>query len=618
MKITKNANNRCGIFLFYDRDGMVDDYIVYMLKDLRKHMAHLLVVCNSQPSQQGLTTLEEHADEVLVRANSGFDVGGYREGLFYLGFRELAKYDEVIMLNYTFFGGIFPFGEMFEAMDEKDVDFWGITKHHMVDYDPYGGRNPYGYLPEHIQSHFIAVRREMLLSDDYKEFMISMENPKSYIDSICDYESVFTKHFEDLGYKWDVYVNTDRYEKYAYNPGMFYIRDLLEKDRCPIMKRRSFFTNYRDFLINTTGEPSIEAYDYLREHTDYDVNMIWDNILRLENMTEVSKAMHLSYFLPEEIAFEEQDIDDVYVAIWVKDAKKLAFYEEHLLAMPKSCRIGLFGAGEEVALVKGYVQECKELQIIDRPLRTYQEFMRALQEQPCPGVHYYVCQVIDTMETVRPYSNVVSNSYKDYHCTLASEDFVSNVKTTFRENPRMGLGIPPVPNFGEYFALYADAWGGHFEEVSEYMKKLDVRTNISSNIMQLFPSAGAFWITEEMLHGDKLMASVNIPVSDEVFFYSLVSLVQSQMAYTGVLYSNQYAAIDITNEDHMMRELNKVVFKKYGPNFHDVVLDRVRNNATQDGTDTWKGKTKQRLKKALPDSMYQKGKKIYFKLRGRE
>lgn len=31
----------------------------------------------------------------------------------------------------------------------------------------------------------------MILSDEYREFIINMKNPESYVDSICDYESIF-------------------------------------------------------------------------------------------------------------------------------------------------------------------------------------------------------------------------------------------------------------------------------------------------------------------------------------------------------------------------------------------------------------------------------------------
>ena len=214
MIIDNAKKNRCGIFLFYDRDGIVDDYIKYMLSDLRKSLSYLLVVCNGKPSDMAVETLESVSDEVLIRANSGFDVGGYREGLFHIGFKELRKYDEVVMLNYTFFGSIYPFEEAFAKMSDMDLDFWGLTKHHKVDPDPFGTLE-YGYLPEHIQSHFLVLRRSLFDSDDYKEFIISMKNPATYLDSICGYEAIFTKKFEDKGYKWAVYVDTDRFENYV-------------------------------------------------------------------------------------------------------------------------------------------------------------------------------------------------------------------------------------------------------------------------------------------------------------------------------------------------------------------------------------------------------------------
>lgn len=618
MKITDSLKNRCAIFLFYDRDGVVDDYIVYMLRDLKKSIAHMLVVCNGAPSEEGLEILKQEADEVLIRKNSGFDVGGYREGLFYIGFSRLAEYDEVILFNYTFFGSIYPFFEMFEKMSGRDVDFWGITKHHLVDYDPYEGKNRYGYLPEHIQSHFLVLRKSLFLSDDYKEFIISMENPKTYVDSICEYESIFTKHFEDLGYKWDVYVNTDRLEKYAYNPGMFYVRELLEKDRCPIMKRRSFFTNYRDFLINTAGEPSVEAYAYIREHTDYDVNMIWDNILRLENMTDISKAMHLNYCLPDEAVFKEQELTDVFIAVWVKNADNLEFYRQHIEDMPKSCPTALFGAGEEIEKVKELLKGCQTLFVFEKELASYQEFIKEVQEKSPKMTMFYACEVVDTVETIKPYSNVISNVYKNWTCMLASEEFVSNVKTTFAENPRLGLLIPPVPDFGEYYAIYMQGWNGKYDAVSQYLSRLSIQGNIKPEIVQMLPVGGSLWMTRAMLYGDSMKAALGCPVPDEVFWYALVCIVQSQGAYTGVLYSSRYAAIEVTNSDHMMRELNKAVFKKYGPDFHDVVLDRVKKNLTENGTATLKGRMKQGLKKKLPKAWYQKGKKIYFKLRGRQ
>lgn len=175
MKLDKEHIRRCGIFLFFDKDGIVDDYIVFMLEEMKKQMEYLLVVCNGFVATEGREKLANVANDVLYRVNLGLDVGGYRDGLFYLGFKELEKYDELVLFNYTFIGPLSTFENMFKEMDKKDVDFWGITKHHMMDKN----QNPvvgirYGYMPEHLQSHFFALRSSLFLGYQYKDFMIKI------------------------------------------------------------------------------------------------------------------------------------------------------------------------------------------------------------------------------------------------------------------------------------------------------------------------------------------------------------------------------------------------------------------------------------------------------------
>lgn len=43
---------------------------------------------------------------------------------------KLVKFDEMIMMNFTIMGPVYPLNEMFECMDAKDLDFWGVTKFH--------------------------------------------------------------------------------------------------------------------------------------------------------------------------------------------------------------------------------------------------------------------------------------------------------------------------------------------------------------------------------------------------------------------------------------------------------------------------------------------------------
>ena len=214
--------NRLVIYFFYDAKGIVDEYNIVLLNDMMKNCRDLLVVSNGKLSEDGKKKFLALTDKILERENKGFDVGAYKEALLTIGWERLSAYDEVILMNYTIMGPVFPFGEMFNAMDARpELDFWGITKHHKVPFDPYG-LIKCGYIREHIQSHFIAVRKTLMNSEEFHSYWENMPQIKSYGESVAYHESYFTHHFEKKGYKWDVYVNTD---------------DLKEITEYPLLKR---------------------------------------------------------------------------------------------------------------------------------------------------------------------------------------------------------------------------------------------------------------------------------------------------------------------------------------------------------------------------------------------
>lgn len=178
-------------------------------------------------------------DQILERENPGFDVGAYQDALLEIGWEKLESYDEVILMNYTIMGPIYPFEEMFHVMDEKDLDFWGISKFHKVDGDPFGIIKC-GYLREHIQSHFIVARQDMVKSQAFHDYWEKMPVIKSYAESVAYHESYFTHHFEKRGFTWEVYANSDDLKELTDFPLLKVPTTMVRDKRCPIIKRRSF------------------------------------------------------------------------------------------------------------------------------------------------------------------------------------------------------------------------------------------------------------------------------------------------------------------------------------------------------------------------------------------
>ena len=580
MKLIKDDIKRCAIFLFYDRDGIVDDYVVYLLKELKKNVDNILVVCNGRIPEESERKFRTITQDILVRDNAGFDVGGYREGLFYYGFQKLQSYDELIMLNYTFFGPIYPFEEMFDDMSNRDVDFWGITGHFKVEPDPYG-QNRYGYLPEHIQSHFLVLRRSLFLSSEYKDFIINMRNPRSYIESICDYESIFRKHFEDLGFVGDLYCDEKEYEGYVYNPVMFRLKDMLISKRCPIIKRRSFFTNYQDFMLNSCGETTAEVYEYLKENNLYDLNLIWDNLLRLENMTEICRAMQLNYMLPESECQKEYVAEHkVAIIIYVQSAKHMIEYEKYLAEIDEHTSCIIVGESKELEQIKKnpFLQKEKFIYKIWEG-GTYAQMLCEILESVKEKAEYVGILEMKDCEKEQPYSNAVSWQYSDWKNVMASKAYVNNIIQTLRENERLGMLIPPIPNFGTLFANAQDGWYGKYDSVKHFLEKMDIGVSIKREDEPRTPIGGSFWLKTETLKGNKTDFNCLESMEDEKeTLLTIPFLIQNAGFYIGTAYNTDYAPVSITNSDYRMRELNKVAFEKYGPSYHSIVVDRIKKN----------------------------------------
>ena len=99
---------RLGIYFFFDKDGIVDKYVDYVLEDLTKHVDKLIVVCNGQLNEQGRKTFEKFTGNIIVRENKGFDVWAYKTAIDSEGWNKLIEYDEIILMNYTIMGPVYP------------------------------------------------------------------------------------------------------------------------------------------------------------------------------------------------------------------------------------------------------------------------------------------------------------------------------------------------------------------------------------------------------------------------------------------------------------------------------------------------------------------------------
>ena len=501
---------RLGIFFFYEKNGVVDEFILYYLADLVKNLSELVVVCNGKLSEQGDAAFRQFTDRIIVRENKGLDVWAYKTALDDYGWERLSEFDEVVMTNSTLMGPVRPLREMFDAMaEQQDLDFWGLSIHHGAKTNPFKGKHLYRYLPVHIQSHFIVYRKRFIQSPELQAYWNKMPMIESYTDSVQRYEAVFTKQFEDRGFKWDVYVKTDDLKEFTDYPLLVCPVRLLRDKKCPLFKRRSFMHTLEAYLNDTAGEPVRELYEYLKEETDYPVDLIWKNMIRTMHPHEFTRnlgltrvvpptvqdpvlaqqicaerrialAMHLYFMdmLDQSVAFAAKFPPQTDVFISTNDEKKKRQIEQAF-------------AGQDLHSVTVLVVENRG--------RDVAAFLCDLA--PHLRGYDYVCFMHDKKAIqTRPGSVGASFGYVCNENVCKNAAHVLNVLCEFERDPYLGILCPPYPTHGLYFMnMCSGGWGPNFENTKQLLKTLRLDVPISGEESPIAPFGSVFWFRPNAL-----------------------------------------------------------------------------------------------------------------------
>ena len=501
---------RLGIFFFYEKNGDVDDFITYYLRDLARNLTELIVVCNGKLSKQGRAAFEEFTDQIIVRENKGLDVWAYKTALDHYGWQRLSEFDEVVMTNSTLMGPVRPLKEMFDAMAERtNLDFWGLTIHHGAEGNPFKGKHLYNYLPVHIQSHFIVYRKKFIQSKELQNYWDTMPMIESYTDSVQRYESVFTKQFADKGYQWDVYVNTDDLKEFTDYPLLVCPTRLLRDKKCPLFKRRSFMHDFEAYLNDTAGEPVRELYAYLRDHTDYPLELIWKNMIRTMHPYDFTRNLGLTRLIPERV-------QDEACAAAVRKNRRIALCM-HLYFMdmlPQSCAFAANMPPETDVFISTNTPEKKQqieeafrtlplhavtVKVVENRGRDAAAFLCDLAPQI--REYDYACFMHDKKAIqTKPGSVGASFGYVCNENICKNADYVLNVLTEFEKDPYLGLLCPPFPTHGVYFMnMCSNGWGPNFDNTKALMKRLGIDRPISGEKMPIAPFGSVFWFRVKAL-----------------------------------------------------------------------------------------------------------------------
>ncbi len=296
---------RCAILVLYDKNGIFDDYIFYLIKELHTVSARIIAVINGTVNDQCLDKLQRACEDVIVRENIGYDARAYAHVITkYLKPNSLKEYDELLLCNDTFFGPLKPFKEIFSKMEQKPCDFWGIS---------YTNE----WFDNFLHSYFMVFRSKIITNEELEVFFSqkSVSEIESYADSGIIFERGLFEHLTKSGYTFDTLMGLQKYSIF---------RESSQNIRLgyPLLKRKAFLQR------NYNREVIMDALQQISLDNKYNIQYILQNIRRAENL-DIS-LQDISSFIPRNVSLSvpsaEQMITKDKTLSFIQSVERLYIY----------------------------------------------------------------------------------------------------------------------------------------------------------------------------------------------------------------------------------------------------------------------------------------------------
>lgn len=547
---------RMGIFLVYDANGIMDQYIDYILHDIMQVLDDVYVVCNGflKPSARNL--LEKYAKRIIVRENKGFDFGAWKDAIFYhIGFNVIKQYDELVLFNDSFFGPFEGFKVVFEEMEEKQLDFWGLTVHGEV--DTVKNLNPYGYRPRYIQTYFVVFQKRIINDYSFYVYWKDMQYFKTFLETGEKGSAVLTKYFEDLGFTWGVYSDTTEYEstreKNVCNHA-FNTLDIIKNKKYPIIKRKSFVLGKGRFLKYNSGLDLEKAVAYIEREKNYDTNLIYEHIIRKFNIYELKESMNLDFVLPTNQKAIEISDRKILVCAEIKDKSYLEFVASYIDNIDESMDVVLFVRDENI--IESIKNALQRTVLVEKISGGSGNMLRAEIVQR----YEFICFI---SQTTRFDDEIFTlrNSYIEarWENALITQEYIANIVEVFDKRRYLGVLIPEGIVNGKLFGERHGRWREQFKTFQQIFESMEMQSTIEESVPPLF-SDGVFWCRREILswvtnerYG--FLETLSIDNIEDVLMSIIPYVAQEYRFFTGSCMNDRFAAALIESIKYMEEEI---------------------------------------------------------------
>ncbi len=175
-------------------NGQISAHLAYLLTKLKKVCDAIILIGDNPILEKEIKKLSNSVYHASFHRHEEYDFGSYKRGLEYL-YKQvgLENIEELILCNDSCIGPIFPMEEMFDTMEKRNVDFWGLTASPEV-------------FP-HLQSYFMVFNNKVINHNCFTEYFKDVKKEISRSKVILKYELLLNSVLQKAGFESSVYID---------------------------------------------------------------------------------------------------------------------------------------------------------------------------------------------------------------------------------------------------------------------------------------------------------------------------------------------------------------------------------------------------------------------------
>ena len=229
----------------YDKKNTIQDYVLYLARKLSK-ISDVYYFADGNISTKEIEKIKPYTQYANAYAHRTHDFGSWQCLINHIGWEKIMQYDEMIICNDSIYGPMSNMEDIFDYMDLRDYDFWGLTENYNSNY--------------HLDSYFMVFKQDVLMHPKFHEFWKNI-TPNS---NRRVYESILTPFLTELGFTGNSYI-----KNYKKEDQLAYPLHLFKFNRMPFIRIKTLQSPEYNLK-----EPILYINTRIEKNTGYDSNLI--------------------------------------------------------------------------------------------------------------------------------------------------------------------------------------------------------------------------------------------------------------------------------------------------------------------------------------------------------